>query len=39
VERYRTQVTVYADALSRIYELPVKKKYLYFFRLGHLAEI
>ena len=39
VERYRTQVEIYADALQRIYELPVKKRYLYFFRKRYLAEI
>ena len=38
-ERYRPQVEIYCDALSRIYELPVKKKYLYFFRLDRLWEI
>lgn len=30
-EGYRPQVEVYAQALSRIYELPVKEKALYFF--------
>ena len=30
-EHYRPQLDAYADALSRIYELPVKKKILYFF--------
>lgn len=39
IERYRTQVSVYADALQRIYEMPVKKKYLYFFRMNHFAEV
>lgn len=32
-QRYRPQVEIYADALSRIYELPVKAKALYFFQL------
>ena len=31
--RYRLQVETYANALSRIYELPVKAKALYFFQL------
>ena len=39
VERYRAQVTVYADALRRIYELPVKSSYLYFFRMNELVEL
>lgn len=30
-ESYRTQVTVYADAMSRIYRMPVKSVQLYFF--------
>jgi len=32
-ERYRPQVETYGEALKRIYELPIKAKYLYFFRL------
>lgn len=36
VERYRLQVETYAEALKRIFELPVKEKYLYFFHLDHL---
>lgn len=39
VERYRMQVQTYADALSRIYEMPVKKKMLYFFHMGRFAEL
>lgn len=31
VAHYRMQITAYADALSRIYELPVKSAQLYFF--------
>ena len=27
------------DALSRIYEMPVKGKYLYFFRLNRFVEV
>ena len=33
-ERYRDQVAAYANALSRIYERPVKETLLYFFRLN-----
>jgi ATP-dependent helicase/nuclease subunit A len=39
VQRYTTQVQTYGEALSRIYEMPVKKKYLYFFRLGRFVEV
>ena len=39
VERYRPQVQTYGDALSRIYELPIKAKYLYFFRLDSFIEV
>ena len=39
VERYRAQICVYADALSRIYQLPIKDKYLYFFELNRLVKI
>lgn len=38
-ERYRPQVEVYGEALSRIYEKPIKRKLLYFFQLGRFAEI
>ena len=38
-ERYRLQVQTYAEALSRIYEMPVKAKYLYFFQLGRFVEV
>jgi len=31
---YRAQVETYADAMERIYELPVKAKGLYFFRIN-----
>ncbi len=33
-EHYRMQLEVYAEALSRIYGKPVKKKILYFFTAG-----
>lgn len=39
IERYRTQVAVYANALQRIYEMPVKESYLYFFRLKQLIKL
>lgn len=32
--KYASQVRAYAEALSRIYQMPVKEKYLYFFRLS-----
>ena len=38
-ERYRLQVQTYAEALSRIYEMPVKAKYLYFFQIGSFVEV
>ena len=38
-KRYQSQLQVYAEALSRIYEMPVKAKYLYFFHLDRLWEI
>ena len=34
--RYRTQVDTYSRALERIYEMPVKGTYLYFFHLNKL---
>lgn len=39
VQRYRPQVQTYAEALSRIYEMPVKDKYLYFFRLDRFVPV
>ena len=38
-ERYRSQLEIYSDAISRIYERPVKTRYLYFFRLNRFVEI
>ena len=38
-ERYRAQVQAYAEALERIYNLPVKRSCLYFFRVGKFADI
>ena len=37
VKRYRSQVQIYGEALSRIYEKPVKALYLYFFHLERLV--
>lgn len=39
VRRYWTQLDTYAEALSRIYEMPVKEKYLYFFHLNRLVKL
>ena len=39
VERYRLQVQTYGEALSRIYEMPIKARYLYFFRLNRFVEV
>ncbi len=36
--RYRTQVDTYSRALERIYEMPVKGTWLYFFHLKKLIE-
>jgi len=35
-DRYRPQVEAYGEALSRIYEIPVKSSFLYFFQLDAL---
>lgn len=35
--RYAVQVRTYADAMSRIFEKPVLRKALYFFRLNHFV--
>lgn len=39
LDRYRPQVETYADALTRIYEMPVKQRYLYVFALERFVEI
>ncbi len=39
VERYRLQIETYAEALERIYEMPIKAKYLYFFRLDRFVSL
>jgi len=38
-EHYRPQLEAYSEALSRIYELPVKRKLLYFFGLNRYVEL
>lgn len=38
-EKYRPQLEAYAEALSRIFQLPVTKMYLYFFETDCLKEI
>lgn len=39
VQKYDSQVETYAEAMERIYQLPVKKKLLYFFHLNRLVTI
>jgi ATP-dependent helicase/nuclease subunit A len=39
VAQYRPQVETYARALARIYELPIKEKYLYFFHLDQFIRL
>ena len=39
VERYRPQVQTYADAVSRIFERPVKASLLYFFHNGMFVKL
>ena len=39
VEQYRPQVATYADALRRIYEMPIKESYLYFFHLDRFVAL
>ena len=38
-QRYRPQVETYAAAMTRIYQMKVKKALLYFFRMGKFMEI
>ena len=38
-ERYRPQLQTYGEALARIYEMPVKAQYLYFFRLDRFVNV
>lgn len=37
--RYRAQVETYAEAMQRIYECPIKARYLYFFHLDRFVSI
>ena len=39
VDRYRTQVQTYKEALERIYEKKVKKALLYIFHLDQFVEL
>ena len=39
VDRYRIQVQTYAKALARIYEQPIKGKYLYLFHLNRFVAV
>ncbi len=39
IQRYRAQVTAYADAVARIYEQPIKGVYLYLFHLDRFVEV
>jgi len=36
---YRHQVIAYSDALGRIFEKPIKARFLYFFRIGKYVKI
>ena len=36
---YRPQLEAYSDALSRIYQLPVKRRILYFFSVGEAVSL
>lgn len=38
-EMYRQQVAVYADAMERIYERPIKERLLYFFALDRFVKV
>ena len=39
INQYRVQIQTYADALSRIYNLPVKAKFLYYFNTNMLCSL
>ena len=39
ISRYRLQLQTYADALQRIYEQPVKARYLYLFHLDRFVAV
>ena len=36
---YRQQVIAYADALQKIYQMPIKEKLIYFFELTRIVQI
>ena len=38
-DMYRQQVAVYADAMERIYERPIKERLLYFFALDRFVKV
>jgi ATP-dependent helicase/nuclease subunit A len=38
-DKYRVQIETYGDALERIYEKPIKQKFLYFFQLNQFIPI
>ena len=38
-DMYKEQLDLYAEALERIFRLPVKEKYLYSFRLNQAIEV
>jgi hypothetical protein len=38
-EGYIPQISAYADAMARIYKMPVKRSVLYFFALGREIDI
>mgnify|MGYP003293249542 CR=1 FL=1 len=38
-ECYRDQVETYAEAMHRIFEMPIKAKYLYFFQLDQFVQM
>ena len=39
VDRYRGQIGTYANALQRIYQMPIKAKYLYLFSTDQFVEV
>ena len=38
-QKYRSQVVSYADALSRIFKMPIKSAMLYFFALDRFVDV
>ena len=38
-DMYKEQLDLYAEALERVFPLPVKEKYLYSFRLNQAIEV